>query len=81
MDIAVQVGVVAALVLALASIAGGLVLFRGSRQVCWRALGMSAVALGVGVLLVFTLALPAFQSSEGQPPEPIIGGQVVSTAG
>ena len=33
MEIAVQVGVIAALVLALASIAGGVVLFRGSRRV------------------------------------------------
>lgn len=39
MDIAVQVGVIAALVLALASIFGGVVLYRGSTQVGWRATG------------------------------------------
>ena len=79
MDMAVQIGVIAALVLALASMAGGVVLFRGSRQVDWRAVGMSAVALGVGVLLVFTLTFPVFQSSEGESREPVIAGKVVST--
>ncbi len=76
MEITVQVGVIAALVLALASIAGGVVLFRGSRRVGWRALGMSAIAGGVGVLVVFALLLPL--SSEGQASEPIVG-KVVST--
>ena len=73
MEITVQLGVIAALVLALASIAGGVVLFRGSRRVGWRALGTSAVAGGVGVLVVFALLLP--MSSEGQAPEPIISTQ------
>ena len=77
MEIAVQVGVVAALVLAVASIAGGVVLFRGSRRVGLRAAGISAVAGGVGVWVVF-LALLAV-SSEGQAPEPVIAGAVVST--
>ena len=77
MDIAVQVGVIAALVLALASIAGGVVLYRGSGRVGWRALGMSAVAGGVGVLVVFALLLTV--SSEGQAPEPVVVGEVVST--
>ena len=77
MEITVQLGVIAALVLALASIAGGVVLFRGSRRVGWRALGTSAVAGGVGVLVVFALLLTV--SSEGQAPEPIIVGKVVST--
>ena len=77
MGITVQVGIISALVLALASIAGGLVLFRGSRRVGWRALGMSAVAGGVGVLAIFALLLTV--SSEGQAPEPIIAGQLVST--
>ena len=77
MDIAVQVGVIAALVLAFASIAGGVVLFRGSRQVGWRALGMSGVAGGIGVFVVFALLLTV--SSEGEAPEPVVIGQVVTT--
>ena len=56
------------LVIALAAIGGGLVLYRGSRRVGWRAVGMSAFALGVGALLVFTLTLAVFQSSEGHDP-------------
>ena len=77
MEITVQIGVIVALVLALASIAGGGVLFLGSRRVGWRALGMSAVAGGVGVLVVFASLL--LVSSEGQAPEPVIVGKVVST--
>ena len=56
--------IVLALVIALAAIGGGLVLYRGSRRVGWRVVGMSAFALGVGVLLVLTLTLSVFQSSE-----------------
>ena len=52
MDIAVQVGVIAALVLALASIFGGVVLYRGSTQVGWRAAAVGAIAGGAGVLVV-----------------------------
>ena len=33
---------------------------------------MSAVGLGVGALLVFTLTLPLFESSEGETPEPVV---------
>ncbi len=69
MEITVQVGIIVTLILALASIAGGVVLFRGSRQVGWRALGMSAAAGGVGVLAVSALLLAV--SSEGQAPEPV----------
>ena len=71
MELNVTVPALALLIVALASIGGGLVLYRGSRQVGWRAIGMSAVALGVGVLLVFTLTLPV--SKEGEAPEPVIG--------
>ena len=39
---------------------------------------MGSVALGVGVLLVFTVTLPVFQSEDGKSPEPTIG-KVVST--
>ncbi len=52
-------------VIALAAIGGGLVLYRGSRRGGWRAIGMSAFALAVGALLVFTLTLPVFESSGG----------------
>ena len=71
MEINVNISAVLFLVIALASIAGGLVLYRGSRRVGWRALGMSAVALGAGVLLVVALTLPV--STEGEAPEPVIG--------
>jgi hypothetical protein len=77
MDTTVTIGVIAALVLAFASIMGGVVLFRGSKRVGWRALGMSAVAGGAGVLVVFAMLLTV--SSEGQAPEPVVVGQVVST--
>ena len=77
MDITVQFGVIASLVLALAAIAGGAVLFLGSRKVGLRALGISGVAGGVGVLAVFALLL--IVSSEGQAPEPTVAGQVAST--
>ena len=52
--------------MALAAIGGGLVLYRRSRRVGWRAVGMGAFALGVGALLVFTLTLCVFRSGEGE---------------
>ena len=66
MELDVTVSGVVLLVVALASIGGGLVLYRGSRRVGWRAVGMSAVSLGVGVLLVFTLTLPVSIEGEAQ---------------
>lgn len=71
MELNVTISAVALLVIALASIAGGLVLYRDSRRIGWKAVGMSAVALGVGVLLVFTLNSPV--STEGDPAEPLVG--------
>ena len=80
MDISLTFGVWVLLVVALGSIGGGLVLYRQSRRVGWRAVGMSAVALGVGVLLVSTLTFPLSQSGEGETPEPVVElGKVVST--
>ena len=76
MELDVTIPGVVLLIVALASIAGGLVLYRGSRRVGWRAVGMSAVALGVGALLVVALTLPV--STEGEAPEPVIG-KVTST--
>ena len=77
MELNVTISALALLIVALASIGGGLVLYRGSRRVGWRAVGMSAVALGVGVLLVFVLILPV--STEGEAPEPAIElGKVTS---
>ena len=70
MDLNVTIPGMVLLVIALASIAGGLVLYRGSRRVGWRAVGMSAVALGIGVLLVFAITLPV--STEGEAPEPVV---------
>ena len=45
MELTVQVGVVAAIVLAIASIFGGIVLYRGSKRVGWRAVGMSTALI------------------------------------
>ena len=67
---------------ALAAIAGGIVLYRGSRRVGWRAVGMSAVALGVGTLLVFAMTIPVSQeielSSTSEAPRPEIVTETVS---
>ena len=60
------------LVIALAAIGGGLLLYRRSRRVGWRAVGMSAFALGVGALLVFTLTLCVFRLSPN-PPKDVLG--------
>ena len=70
MELNVTVPGVLLLVLAFASIGGGLVLYRQSRRVGWRAVGMSAVALGLGVLLVFTLTVAV--STEGETREPVV---------
>ena len=70
MELNVAVSGTVLLVVALASIAGGLVLYRQSRRVGWMAIGMSSVALGVGVLFVFMLTLPV--STEGEAPEPVV---------
>ena len=78
MELDVTISGVVLLVIALASAAGGLVLYRQSRRVGWRAIGMSAVALGVGALLVFALTVPV--SNEGVAPEPVIAGIPVQTA-
>ena len=72
MDISLTFGVWVFLVVAVGSIGGGLVLYRQSRRVGWRAVGMSATTLGLGVLVVSTLTLPVFQSSEGKTPEPVV---------
>ena len=77
MELNVQIGIVGGLLLALASIGGGVVLYRGSRRVGWRALGMSAATAGVGFLVVLSLLLSV--RSEGEPPAPTIQGTVVST--
>ena len=69
MELNITMNVMLLLVIGLASIGGGLVLYRGSRLVGWRAVGMSAVALGVGALLIVTLTLPV--TSEGEAPEPV----------
>ena len=76
MELSITIPGVVFLVIALASITGGLVLYRQSRRVGWRAVGMSAAVLGAGVLVVFALTLPV--SREGESSEPAIG-KVVST--
>ena len=68
MDVAVNVSGLVLAIGALAFIAGGAVLYRGSRRVGWRAVGVSAVAFGTGALLVVALTTPVFQSSDGPGP-------------
>ena len=72
MELNVAISVFVLFPVALALVAGGLVLYRGNTRAGWRAAGMGAVALGVGVLVVFSLALPVFQSSDGETPEPVV---------
>ena len=75
MELNVNISGVVLLVIALASVAGGLVLYLGSKQVGWRAVGMSAVALGAGMVVVFAITIPV--STEGEAPEPVISLIVV----
>lgn len=56
---------IAALVLGPALIAGGFVLYRQAAGVGWRAVGMSAIAGGVGLLLLIALFLPTTTTSSG----------------
>ena len=56
---------IAALVLGPALIAGGIVLYRQAAGVGWRAVGMSAIAGGVGLLLMLALFLPTTTTSSG----------------
>ena len=67
---------IAALVLGPALIAGGFVLYRQAAGVGWRAVGMSAIAGGVGILLLIALFLPA--SSSGKAVS-VTAGPVVET--
>ena len=82
MDISVDLGIllVALLPLALAMIGGGFVLFRKSTYVGWRALGMSTIAGGVGILLFFALVVPTSFSttSESEAPQPVISTNVIT---
>ena len=71
MELDVTISIVVLLPVALALVAGGLVLYRRSTQAGWRAAGMGSLVLGVGTLLVFALTLPV--SREGEAPEPVIG--------
>ena len=66
--------------LALAMIGGGFVLYRKSTQAGWRALGMSAMTGGVGILLFFALVVPTSFSttSESEAPQPIISTNVAA---
>ena len=68
MELNVTLSVLMLLPVALALVAGGFILYRKSKQAGWRAAGMGSLALGVGALLVITLTLPVFQSSEGEAP-------------
>ena len=63
------------LILGLASIGGGLVLYTQSRRVGWRAVGMTLVAGGVAAVLVVGLTVPV--STSGETPEPVIVGNAI----
>ena len=76
MELNVTISGLLGLVIALASIGGGLVLYIGGKRVAWRAVGMSAVGLGVGVLLVVIISVPV--SKEGEAPDPVIAGVLVA---
>ena len=82
MELNVTVSILVLLPITLALVAGGLVLYRRSTRAGWRAVGMGSVALGVGVLLVFTLTLPVTTESElatdSEAPQPIVAREVVS---
>ena len=80
MELNLTISELVLLPVALALIAGGLVLYRRSTRVGWQATGMGSVALGAGVLLVFIVTLPVFLSSEGGAPEPVIQDSVASTS-
>ena len=43
-------------------------------------MGMGSVALGVGVLLLFTVTLPLFHNSEGESPEPVVSAALMPVA-
>ena len=66
--------------LAFAMIGGGFVLYRKSVRAGWRALGMSAITGGVGILLFFALVVPISNSttSEGEAPQPVISTEVTT---
>ena len=74
MELNVTLSVLVLLPVALALVAGGFILYRKSKQAGWRAAGMGSLALGVGALLVITLTLPVFQSSEGEAPGTVTVG-------
>jgi hypothetical protein len=56
---------IAALLLGPALIGGGVVLYRQAAAVGWRAVGMSAIAAGVALLLMLALFLPATSTTSG----------------
>lgn len=69
---------IVALVLGPALIAGGFVLYRQAAGVGWRAVGMSAIAAGVALLLMLALFLPATSTTSGASVS-VTGGPVVHT--
>ena len=66
----------ALLIFGLAGVAGGLVLYRLSRRVGWRAVGMSAAAAGAAALLVLPLTIVG--STDGEAPDPVISTQTIA---
>jgi hypothetical protein len=61
-----------------ALIAGGFVLYRQAADVGWRAVGMSAIAAGIVLLLLIALFLPATTTDTGASIS-VNGGPIVVT--
>ena len=60
---ALRILLIAALVAGPASIAGGIVLYRGSGRVGWRAVGVAAAGGGAGLLVLTAIVVPVWPVS------------------
>jgi len=75
---AVGILLIAVLIAAPALIGGGIMVYRHSKGVGWRAGGMSAVCVGIGLLLLLALVLPV--SRQGEAQEPIVSYDPVTSS-
>jgi len=69
---------IALLIAAAALIGGGIVAYRHNRGVGWRAGGMSAVAVGMSMLLFLAAVFPIRSGGEAQ--EPVVSYQTVTSS-
>jgi hypothetical protein len=81
MNISIEFSIVLLILAGFAAIGGGVVLLWQSKRVGWRAVGASAVALGIGVFLViattYTASSETSLSSADEAPGPQIVTDVV----